>query len=209
MKVQQQRLDHPVQVTAPGVRAEDGRRLDQIINGVMSNGTALRCDATLVTPNAPTATQRCTADPDACLVRRHRLCKNLSCLAAFVPSFCFALLCVRAWGMLHVAVPQAVASTAVGQARPQLSHVDIHEKVEKYPAGPTLERLFDTAAAESESVSIQSHHATAASPPSARCPSQCIGARQLAIDPSVFQICLFVACGLFAVVVLGRLTISC
>ena len=44
-----------VHTTAPGVRTEDRRRLDVVIYGATPNGSALCCDATLVSPLTTTA----------------------------------------------------------------------------------------------------------------------------------------------------------
>ena len=59
-----------VHTTAPGVRADDRRRLDVVIYGATANGTALCCDATLVSPLTRTGQpQPCTADVDGAALR--------------------------------------------------------------------------------------------------------------------------------------------
>ena len=59
-----------VHTTAPGVRANDRRRLDVVIYGATANGTALCCDATLVSPLTRTGQpQPCTADVDGAGLR--------------------------------------------------------------------------------------------------------------------------------------------
>ena len=59
-----------VHTTAPGVHADDRRRLDVVIYGATTNGTALCCDATLVSPLTRTGQlQPCTADLDGAALR--------------------------------------------------------------------------------------------------------------------------------------------
>ena len=59
-----------VHTTAPGVHADDRRRLDVVIYGVTANGTALCCDATLVSPLTRTGQpQPSTADLDGAALR--------------------------------------------------------------------------------------------------------------------------------------------
>ena len=59
-----------VHTTAPGVHADDRRRLDVVIHGATTNGTALCCDATLVSPLTRTGQpQPCTADLDGAALR--------------------------------------------------------------------------------------------------------------------------------------------
>ena len=59
-----------VHTTAPGVRAEDRRRLDLVIYGATPNGSALCCDATLVSPLTRTGQpQPCAADVDGAALR--------------------------------------------------------------------------------------------------------------------------------------------
>ena len=59
-----------VHTTAPGVNADDRRRLDVVIYGATTNGTALCCDATLVSPLTRTGQpQPCTADLDGAALR--------------------------------------------------------------------------------------------------------------------------------------------
>ncbi|OLQ01876.1 hypothetical protein AK812_SmicGene15349 [Symbiodinium microadriaticum] len=59
-----------VHTTAPGVHADDRRRLDVVIHGATTNGTALCCDATLVLPLTRTGQpQPRTADLDGAALR--------------------------------------------------------------------------------------------------------------------------------------------
>ena len=59
-----------VHTTAPGVHADDRRRLDVVIYGATTNGTALCCDATQVSPLTCTGQpQPCTADLDGAALR--------------------------------------------------------------------------------------------------------------------------------------------
>ena len=59
-----------VHTTAPGARAEDRRRLDLVIYGATPNGSALCCDATLVSPLTRTGQpQPCAADVDGAALR--------------------------------------------------------------------------------------------------------------------------------------------
>ena len=144
--------------TAPGVRAEDRRRLDFVIYGATPDGSALCCDATLVSPLTRTGPQPCAADVDGAALRTaerrkaatypelhgagpqklvvlgsevggrfngdaHRLVRDLVRLRSYrAPPALRAAAASgwtrRWWGMLSVAVQQAVASTALGQRGP-------------------------------------------------------------------------------------------
>ena len=177
-----------VHTTAPGVRAEDRRRLDLVIYGATPNGSALCCDATLVSPLTRTGQpQPCAADVDAAALRTaerrkaatypelqgagpqklvvlgsevggrfnsdaHRLVRDLVRLVRLrsyrAPPALRAAAASgwrrRWWGMLSVAVQQAVASTALGQPWPQPPHATSVE-------GPPLDRVLDLAEAEGPS----------------------------------------------------------
>ena len=150
-----------VRTTAPGVPADDRRRLDLVVYGATPRGGALCCDATLVSPLARTGhPQPGAAETDGAVLRvaerRKRstypeLCsggpQELVVLGSEVGGrwngeagrFVQHLLRVRSqrappalrraaaagwsrrwWGILAVAVQQAVASTALGQAWPVL-----------------------------------------------------------------------------------------
>ena len=142
-------------VPVPGVRAEDRRRLDLVIYGATPDGSALCCDATLVSPLTRTGQpEACAADVDGAALRTaerrkaatypelqgagpqklvvlgsevggrfnsdaHRFVRDLVRLRSYrAPPALRAAAASgwtrRWWGMLSVAVQQAVASTALG-----------------------------------------------------------------------------------------------
>ncbi|CAE7584665.1 unnamed protein product [Symbiodinium natans] len=198
-----------VHTTAPGVRAEDRRRLDVVIYGAMPNGSALCCDATLVSPLTRTAQpQPCTADVDGAALRAaerrkaatypelrrqgpqkllvlgsevggrfnsdaQQLVRDLVRLRSYrAPPALRAAASSgwtrRWWGMLSVAVQQAVASTALGQPWPQPPEATSI-------AGPPLDRVLDLAEAEGPS----------RLPPAAATPVVVVGPRRLRRTPSL------------------------
>ena len=160
-------------------------RLDLVIYGATLNGSALCCDATLVSPLTRTGQpQPCAADVDGAALRTaerrkaatypelqgagpqklvvlgsevggrfnsdaQRLVRDLVRLRSYrAPPALRAAAASgwtrRWWGMLSVAVQQAVASTALGQPWPQPPHATSLE-------GPPLDRVLDLAEAEGPS----------------------------------------------------------
>ena len=143
-----------VHTTAPGVRAEDRRRLDLVIAQRLR--AVLRCDTGIATNAHGTTTARAQGPrSSSCLEAKSEGASTAMRTVWYETWFGYGLTeALRAagasgwtrrwWGMLSVAVQQAVASIALGQPWPQPPNATSVE-------GPPLDRVLDLAEAEGPS----------------------------------------------------------